>query len=161
MKTALLLLGTNIGNRLQNINSAIELINSSVGKVLGKSSIYETEPWGFSSEQLFYNMALTVETPLCPEELILKLGAIEKEIGRTRSHNIVYENRIIDIDILSFEDILINTTELEIPHPRMHLRRFTLLPIQELLPKWIHPAINKNIAELLMDCKDKCIVTKI
>lgn len=161
MKSALLLLGTNIDNRLQNINSAIDLINSYVGKVLGKSSIYETEPWGFSSEQLFYNMALTVETSLCPEELILKLGAIEKEIGRTRSHNIGYENRIIDIDILSFEDIIINTTVLEIPHPRLHLRRFTLLPIQELLPKWIHPTINKNITELLMDCKDKCIVTKI
>ncbi|MBI5542235.1 MAG: 2-amino-4-hydroxy-6-hydroxymethyldihydropteridine diphosphokinase, partial [Bacteroidia bacterium] len=134
MKTALLLLGTNIGNRLNNINSAIELINISVGKVLKKSSIYETEPWGFSSDQFFFNMALTIETILSPYELIIKLGEIEKEIGRTRSNNISYENRIIDIDILSFDDEIISTSELEIPHPRLHLRRFTLLPIQEILP---------------------------
>ncbi len=161
MNSVILLLGTNIGNRLENINSAIDLIKKSAGKVLNKSSIYETEPWGFSSDLAFYNIAILLETNLSPFELINNISIIEKTIGRERSNNTGYENRIIDIDIISFENIVINSPELEIPHPRMHLRKFTLLPIMEIYPDWIHPTINKNISDLLKDCNDKCIVTKI
>lgn len=161
MKSAILLLGTNIGNRIQNLNSTMDLINLKAGHIVNKSSIYETEPWGFNSDQLFYNMAITIETDFSPIDLIKILGKIELLIGRKRLNKKGVENRIIDIDILSFENIVIKTAELEIPHPRMHLRKFTLLPLFEIQPEWYHPLIKKNISDLIKECNDQCIVTKI
>jgi 2-amino-4-hydroxy-6-hydroxymethyldihydropteridine diphosphokinase len=161
MNSVILLLGTNIGNRLKNLKNSIILINQNAGRVLIESSIYETEPWGFSSDLPFYNMAISIETKLSPTELIKQLNKVESGIGRERSNKNGYENRIIDIDIISFGNIVIDTPELNIPHPRMHLRKFTLLPIMEIAPDWIHPTLNKSISNLLKECEDKCTATKI
>ena len=156
MNTTILLLGTNMGNRRQNLSLACELIKKKAGNILKQSSIYETEPWEFSASQWFYNMAVTIETTLLPNELIIQLKEIEVTMGRKQLPKTNYESRIIDIDILAFENIVLKTSDLEIPHPRLHLRKFTLLPMSEILSEWVHPTKGKNISELLKDCPDNC-----
>lgn len=134
MHTVYLSLGTNLGDKEANINRAIEKINDSVGTVLRTSSFIETEPWGFDSSNTFLNAALCVETNLSPGQLLNATQLIEREMGRThKSVNRVYHDRLIDIDILLYDDISISTPALTIPHPLMQERDFVMIPLREII----------------------------
>ena len=131
-------LGTNLGNKQQNLRRAMNAIHQNIGKILAESSIYENEAVGFEGN-IFFNQAIKVETALLPEQLLQKTQEIEKKLGRTHKTVIengvqVYENRIIDIDILLYDDLQINTETLTIPHPRMLEREFVMKPLNEILP---------------------------
>lgn len=145
-------IGSNKGNRSQLINEAIDKIDIYVGRVELKSSIYETQSWGFKSNN-FYNVCLLIESSLSVESIFNKILKIEKDMGRLKSGN-KYSDRCIDIDILFVEDIIVNSKNLIIPHPRLHLRKFVLTPMLDLAPDLIHPILNKSIKQLELECDD-------
>lgn len=166
MTKAYLLLGSNLGNRISNINNAIDLISLRTGKITAKSSIYDTEPWGVvvtgnedSVPMSFLNMVLQLETEVDSVTLLKELLEIELLLGRQRT-DVKNESRTIDIDILFFGDQIIETTELEIPHKRLHKRKFVLVPMAEIDPLFIHPVFNLSISQLLEVCEDKKWVRK-
>jgi len=150
-------LGGNLGDRLENIEKALLRLKK-VGKIVRRSSIYETEAWGTHSEFAYLNMCIELLTKLNANELMKTLLQIEKELGRKR--NKLSTDRTIDIDILFFNDQLIKTKTVHIPHPRLHLRNFVLTPLNDIAPKLIHPKFKKNIATLKKQCKDKLEVRK-
>lgn len=125
-------LGSNLGDRKKNLEDAISLINDSVGHVCRVSSFIETEPWGFKSEHSFLNAACMVETALTPEQCLNVTQEIERKLGRTTKSCGSYQDRIIDIDMLSYDDLCIDTTQLTLPHPRMHEREFVMIPLEEI-----------------------------
>ena len=134
MHKVYLSLGTNLGNRKRNIREAIEKIGELVGVVVRQSALYETKPWGFSSPNDFINACALVETLLAPRQLLEALQGIEKEMGRTlKSVNGEYHDRIIDIDILMYDDLKVNEPDLVIPHPLMEEREFVMVPLREIL----------------------------
>ena len=125
-------LGSNLGDRKHLLQEALRLIGEYIGPVVRVSSFIETHPWGYESEHLFLNGACKVETTLCPMECLHITQDIERRLGRTiKSHN-GYCDRPIDIDLLSYDDIRINTPELTLPHPRMHERDFVMIPLKEI-----------------------------
>ena len=127
-------LGSNIGARHEMIEKAIELIAEQVGDIVLQSALYETEPWGFSSENLFINGAVACQTTLTPLEVLQKTQTIEKQLGRThKTKNGEYEDRVIDIDILLYDDLHVNEPDLVIPHPHMNERQFVLQPLSEII----------------------------
>ena len=151
---AYLSLGSNLGNKAENINSAVELLSERAGKVLAVSSNYETEPDGFVSENSFVNIALSLDTPLDALALLEVCEQIEKELGRTtKSVNLNYSDRVIDIDILYFNNMQLATERLTLPHPRMHKRQFVLEPLAEIAPKFRHPILGMNTAKMLKQIK--------
>ena len=154
MKRVYLGLGTNLGSREENLKHAIEKIEEYIGPVVKASSVYETEPWGFSSENQFLNMAVEIETSLKPSGLLGRLLMIESMLGRLREGK-EYKSRIIDLDILLYDKQIITKGDLTIPHPRLHERKFVLVPLCEIAPDIIHPVLEKSISELLKECKDK------
>ena len=145
-------IGSNKGNRSELINEAIAKIDISIGKVELKSCIYETKSWGFKSSN-FYNTCLLVESSLSVEQILNRILKIEKDMGRFISGD-QYSDRYIDIDILFVEDIIVNSKNLIIPHPRLHLRKFVLTPMLDLAPDFIHPILNKSIRQLEIECDD-------
>jgi len=153
-------LGTNLGNREVNLAKAQDLIAKSVGRIDCRSGIYETEPWGFQSENNFLNMVISVHTDLKPADLINKIQNIEDQLGRKRD-GCQYISRTIDIDILLYRNKVINKPELKIPHPLIQDRKFVLIPLCEIAPAMIHPVLNKTFAVLLKECKDERNVKKI
>jgi 2-amino-4-hydroxy-6-hydroxymethyldihydropteridine diphosphokinase len=153
MATAHLLLGGNSGDRKHYIESAVQQIEESVGRIIDRSSLYESEPWGFTADTAFLNQVIRVETLLTPNETLTQLQIIEKKLGRlTRSG--IYESRVIDIDILMFDDLNVHEKHLQIPHPRMHLRKFTLVPLAEIAGKVVHPLLNLDVDTLNRTCPD-------
>jgi 2-amino-4-hydroxy-6-hydroxymethyldihydropteridine diphosphokinase len=127
-------LGSNIGNRKRNMREAVEYMESMVGTVTRQSALYETEPWGFESPNLFINMCVCVETPLAPRQLLEATQEIEKHMGRVgKSVNHEYQDRIIDIDILLYDDMTVDEPDLKIPHPLMKERDFVMTPLNEIL----------------------------
>jgi 2-amino-4-hydroxy-6-hydroxymethyldihydropteridine diphosphokinase len=152
MSIAYLLLGTNLGNKEENLRTAVKLLKK-FGKVRKISSIYETEPWGFLDERNFFNMALCLETPLNPFELITEILKIEISIGRHRQAK-QWVAREIDIDIIFFDDIIINEEHLTIPHPLAKNRKFVLVPLREIAGDFVHPVDKKSIIALLKECPD-------
>ena len=159
MKT-FLILGGNIGDKLYYFNEAIKLIDSNIGKVLVKSSIYETEPWGFESENNFYNQVISVESQLKPIEILACVNEIESSLGRERQEN-QYSDRVIDIDILFIDDLVIDNEMLVVPHKNLHKRNFVLLPLSEIASDFTHPILKKYIKELLAECDDTCKCDKL
>ncbi len=155
MKQVILLLGTNLGDCLKNLNNTIVLLQEKNEKVIAVSSVYKTEPWGYKSENWFYNMVLKLETSLDVFSVFEKINGIEKFLGRTIKSEKGYSDRLMDIDILFYEDLIINRPELQVPHPRLHLRKFTLTPLVEICPDIIHPVLNKTIQKLFEECKDE------
>lgn len=134
MHTVYLSLGANIGNRKRTIREAIEKIEEMVGVVVRQSTLYETKPWGFESPNDFINACICVETGLLPHQLLLATQKIEKELGRIgKSVNQEYHDRVIDIDILLYDDLSIDEPDLKIPHPLMNERDFVMKPLQEIL----------------------------
>lgn len=157
-----LLLGSNLGQKLQNLHFAEEKICLEIGSVLKKSSIYQSPPWGFQHDEDFLNQVLLIETQNSPERLLNTILNIEKKLGRTRSsEKHVYLPRLLDIDILFYDRLIIENQKLIIPHPRLHLRRFTLEPLHEIAPDLIHPVFNKTVRELLTVCADENEITKL
>jgi 2-amino-4-hydroxy-6-hydroxymethyldihydropteridine diphosphokinase len=142
-------LGANIGDRQNNILRAIDLINEMVGSVTEKSSFHETVPWGFDSDNTYLNAALEVQTSLTPGEVLSKTQEIESLIGRkNKTSDGNYEDRPIDIDILIFGSIILNSPGLIIPHPLMHKRLFVLDPFAEIAPQAVHPVLKMTIEEI-------------
>ena len=149
MAIAYLALGTNIGNKRRNMITAAALLAERVGDVLALSGFYETEPWGFQSENTFLNAALQLDTSLSPLELLNATQEIEIEMGRTQKSNGAYHDRIIDIDILLYDNLVLQTPELTLPHPLMHERLFVMEPLAEIAPNVIHPVFKKPVISLL------------
>lgn len=143
-------LGSNLGNKNENLNRALIYIQERIGNIISSSSIYETIPCGFSSENLFLNMAIKVSTSLSPDELLLVSKRIELLMGRAckSSDNSSYEDRIIDLDILFYDNIEMSTPELTIPHPLLHTRLFVVEPMSEIAPEWEHPVLHKTISTI-------------
>lgn len=151
--------GSNLGDREENIKKAIELIGESPEIRIEKaSSFYETEPVGDKAQDWFLNGVLEIETQLLPEELLSVLQEIEKELGRMRE--IVHGPRTIDLDILLFNDRIVDTPRLKIPHPLMYERNFVLIPLAEIVPEARHPVLGKSIEELLLESPDESEVRR-
>ena len=152
MNRVALLIGGNQGDRQALIQQATALIQERIGTVAAASRIYETAPWGtFDSPQPdFLNMALLVETALTAHEVLRAALAIEAELGRVRkAGSSLYSGRPMDIDLIFYNDEVIETPELTIPHPRMHQRQFVLEPLAEIMPEYRHPVLHKTVHELL------------
>ncbi|PWH11973.1 MAG: 2-amino-4-hydroxy-6-hydroxymethyldihydropteridine diphosphokinase [Anaerolineae bacterium] len=143
--TVYLALGTNLGDRLANLRTAIDSLAPQV-QVLAESHIYETEPWGFSAQPAFLNMAIRAQTSLSPTDLLSFLKELESTLGRVPT----FRNgpRLIDLDILFYDDLIFNSPPLAIPHPRLHERAFVLIPLVEIAAQLIHPLLGKPIYEL-------------
>jgi len=157
MEIVFLSIGTNLGNRQRNLDKAVSGIKEFIGPVIKSSSVYETEPWGFSTSHEFLNMVMKVETMLDPIVLLGVIHKIETLLGRIRNED-KYISRLIDIDILIYGNQVINEKDIKIPHPLMHERRFVLVPMCELEPDMLHPRLKMSYASLLMSCSDKCKV---
>jgi 2-amino-4-hydroxy-6-hydroxymethyldihydropteridine diphosphokinase len=155
-----LLLGGNLGNKQQVFADARTRLEKQVGFISAQSAIYETEPWGFESEDLFWNQALKLKTDLSPEDVLAQTQLIEKELGRIRKEK-QYDSRVIDIDILFFGDQVVKTGNLTVPHPRIQERKFALVPLCEIAGDFIHPLFQKSILELLDECPDHLKVKRI
>ena len=149
MATVYLGLGTNIGNRTENLTRAIEALSLALGHYTALSSFMETAPWGFDSDNAFLNCAVAFETELLPEELLNTTERIERELGRTiKSNGGIYHDRTIDIDILLYDSIIVETPRLTIPHPLMHKRDFVLEPLAQIAADTVHPTTGKSIEQL-------------
>ena len=159
MAHAVISLGSNLGDRLSNLNSAILLMQQRVGAVILKSDVYESEPWGFKAKLPFFNQVLQIQTALNPHELLNALLDIENDLGRTRN-SMNYESRTMDLDVLFYEDQIVNDHVLELPHPSLQDRKFVLQPLSQILPDFIHPVLKKSIQQLLDECNDKLWVKK-
>lgn len=160
MAVLFLLLGSNVPSKRKLLEKAELLLSDSLGKIDERSVFYETEPWGFKSEENFYNRVLRIQTTLSPSRCMEECLKTEQQLGRIRILG-GYETRSIDIDILFYDDRIIDVKGLQVPHPRIHLRRFALEPLDEIAPQLIHPVLKKTIHELLLECNDSCWVNKL
>jgi 2-amino-4-hydroxy-6-hydroxymethyldihydropteridine diphosphokinase len=158
MPNAYILTGTNLGDRIHFLETAARKIEQNCGETIMISSVYETAAWGKTDQPNFLNQALQIKTDLNPEALLNKLLSIEAEMGRIREEK--YGPRIIDIDILLYEELKINNPKLQVPHPQLPNRKFALLPLAEIAPKLIHPVFHNSIEELLNLCTDPLAVTR-
>ena len=152
MTVVYLLLGSNENNRQHNIEQALRLMALKGCEILSQSALYETEAWGLKEQQPFLNQAVEVRTTLQPLQLLHTLKAIEKETGRVET--VKWGPRVIDIDILFYGAAIIDEPELKVPHPYLHQRRFTLVPLAEIAPQLLHPVIYKTVVQLLAECED-------
>lgn len=141
-------LGTNLGNKEQNLLLATNGITIEVGEIICQSTNYSSKPWGFESDNNFLNSVVLVETSLTPTELLSKTKQLERVLGRTEKTKRNFADRIIDIDILLYDNIIMNEVDLKIPHNQLHLRDFVLTPLLELAPNHVHPLFGKTITEL-------------
>ena len=152
MNTLFLQLGSNLGDREQLIKDAMNLINEKIGKVVSSSKIYESDPWRVDGQKNYLNQILEVHSSLSAEDSLKVLQDIENELGRVRLEK--WGERLIDIDIIFFNNDIIETPELCIPHKHMHERNFVLVPMNEIAPNFVHSKYNKTVSELLHATKD-------
>lgn len=154
-----ILLGSNQGNSIEQLKLAIQHIKGEVGNIEKSSSVYQTAAWGNTDQAPFSNQVILVRTEKNAEEVLRILLGIEKKMGRKRV--VKWEPRMIDLDILFYNDLIMEEPNLTIPHPHLHERRFTLIPLVEIDENWVHPKLNKTMRELLESCEDKLSVEKI
>lgn len=153
-------IGSNQGNRLENIQNCISLIHQEVGTVIRVSKLYETPAWGFESDA-FYNCALLLYTASSAQKILNQVLKVEKQLGRIRLNQDGYQSRIIDVDVIVFDDEIIESEKLQIPHPLMQNRNFVLLPVQDLKLDWKHPVLQKTILELIAVSPDDSVCTVV
>lgn len=153
-------IGSNQGNRLENIESCIALIHQEVGTVIQVSKLYETPAWGFESDA-FYNCALLLHSSSSAQKILNQILKVEKQLGRIRSAQEGYQSRIIDVDLIVFDDEIIDSEKLKVPHPLMQNRKFVLLPMQNLKLNWKHPFFQKSVSELIAVTTDDSICTVV
>ncbi|AXE18117.1 2-amino-4-hydroxy-6-hydroxymethyldihydropteridine diphosphokinase [Runella rosea] len=151
-QSVFLLLGANLGEREATLAKATDLISERIAPVMLQSHLYETAPWGVTDQPAFLNQVISIETILTPEELLSQTLEIEKQLGRER--RLRWGARVIDIDMLYYSDQILDTENLHLPHPRLHQRRFTLVPLAEIAPDFLHPVLHKTNQELLNECTD-------
>jgi 2-amino-4-hydroxy-6-hydroxymethyldihydropteridine diphosphokinase len=154
MHKAYLLTGGNLGDRVRTLDTALRLIGSRLGKITAASRLYETAPWGFTHESPFLNQAVEIETQLSPHDLLNAILEIERGMGRTRD-GAQWKERLIDIDILFYDSIVLNDKQLRIPHPYLHERRFALGPLADINEQMMHPVLGKSVRQMLIECPDK------
>jgi 2-amino-4-hydroxy-6-hydroxymethyldihydropteridine diphosphokinase len=152
MHRAVLLLGSNLGDRFQHLQAAVRAMAKNAGSIAQVSAVYETQPWGVTGQPNYLNAALILHTSLQPQLLLDTLKTIEQQEGRTDRKK--YAPRTLDIDILFYDDLVFNSKELTIPHPKLHLRKFALIPLAEVEARFVHPALKKSIGQLLSECTD-------
>lgn len=148
MSTAYLSLGSNLGDRKALLEEAIRLIEESIGTVVARSGMWETEPWGYVSPHRFLNACIAVKTERSPQECLVLLQETEKRMGRRKSGKDGYADRPIDIDIVVYDDLVLQTSNLTIPHPYLHERLFVLQPLMEIAPELVHPLLGVTIRSL-------------
>lgn len=151
-QSVFLLLGANLGEREATLAKATDLISVRIAPVTLQSHLYETAPWGVTDQPAFLNQVISIKTVLTPEELLSQTLEIEKQLGRER--RLRWGARLIDIDMLYYSDLILDTENLHLPHPRLHQRRFTLVPLVEIAPDFVHPVLQKTNQELLNECTD-------
>jgi len=159
MNKVFLLIGGNMGDRLQNLRQAKAVLQQTCGPVVQESAIYETAAWGKTDQEAFLNQALVLETNLPARELLATILLVEEKLGRRRMEK--FGPRIIDIDIIFYNDAVIDEPGLTVPHPQLPYRRFVLTPLNEIAPDLVHPVLNKTIAELLLECEDGLEVRRL
>lgn len=153
MKELVLGIGGNLGNRLENLEKLRVLIDQRIGKIIKLSSIYESEPWGFESVNWFLNQVVVVDSALKPLEVLKIIHTIEEALGRIRTG--VYSNRLVDVDILFFGELIFKNSVLQIPHAHISERNFVLQALNEISPDFIHPLLKLSCKDLLRECEDK------
>lgn len=153
-------LGSNQGSRLENLERSLEMIHREIGTIIKVSNLYESPSWGFDSDA-FYNCAVVIHTFASAHQILEQILNIEKRLGRLRGDTLGYQSRNIDIDLIVFDEEIIDTVELQIPHPLMQNRRFVLLPMLDLNLDWIHPVLHKKTVELLEVSPDKSSCTMV
>lgn len=153
-------LGSNVGDTFQNLQKAVDLIYKHIGAVLKISPVYETASWGFQADD-FLNAVILVQTSLPPKKVLRELIMIETKLGRTRTNEPGYQSRIIDLDVLYYNEEVLNSESLQVPHPHIHKRRFVLQPLADLAPEFINPVHQKNTGQLLETCEDSTKIQKI
>ena len=153
-------IGGNLGNKQKNFKEVYQKIENELGEIVKASSIYETPPWGFTSDDVFWNSVIKISTIYSPEVLLSKIQLIEKSFGRKQG-NEKYSSREIDIDILYFDYLFIETDELIIPHPHIDKRKFVLVPLAEIAPKLKHILLQITSTEMLVICKDESVIKKV
>ena len=154
-----LLLGSNLGDRQSFLQRAIDHIESEIAPIIEQSSVYETQSWGKSDLPDYLNKVIKLNTGLSAQEVLKRILSIEKGLGRERE--VKWGSRTIDIDILFYENNVIDEPDLKVPHPELHNRMFTLAPLSEIAPDFIHPILNKSVFELKNKLKDNLIVKKL
>ncbi len=159
MNTAILLIGGNIGDRPRNLQMAATLIAARAGRITRESALYETAPWGDVQQPDYLNQGLQIETEMAAPELLDALLQVEKEIGRVR--RMKWGARVIDIDLIFFNNEVITLPQLKVPHPQMQNRRFVLAPLGEIIPDWVHPILQLTVAQLLDACADPLPAQKL
>jgi len=159
MNQTYLLIGGNMGNRQENLEVATRRIAANIGEIKQSSAIYETEAWGLEEQPAFLNQVLLVSSTLNAQQVLKQILNIEHDMGRARIQK--FGPRIIDIDILFFNRDIIHEPGLNVPHPQLHLRRFTLKPLNDIAPQFRHPELGKTISDLLSTCPDPLTVKKL
>jgi len=153
-------IGGNTGNKHENFDKVYTFIKNELGDIIKRSSVYETPPWGFESEENFWNQVIIVETQFSPEKLLKNIAQIENRFGRERVKG-KYTSREMDIDILYFDDLIMNIEKLTIPHPQISNRLFVLLPLAEIAPEFVHPLLRLNSLQMLKNCSDSSTIKKV
>lgn len=159
MATTYLLLGTNLGNKAQNLHTATQMLVDKTGELLHSSAIYETMPWGIEDQPIFYNQVLAIDTSLEVTQLLEATQSIEVTMGRQKYRK--WGERLIDIDILYYDQVILESELLNVPHSQIPNRRFTLIPLVEVAPKLLHPVLGLTQVQLLEQCPDKLEVKQV
>lgn len=161
MKTAIILLGGNTGNVPLTFRTCIQEFEDEGYLIFDISSIYRSSAWGYESENLYYNQLIVLNTNNNAQKLLADALAVENKLGRVRTSSTDYADRPIDIDIMFYESEIISEDDLTIPHPRLHLRKFCLVPLMEIMPNFVHPGLNKTIVQLIEECTDNSIISSL